>query len=69
MAGNLGATTDEIAWVATGYIIANVIVMPLNGWLTALLGRRTFYAGCLRSSPSRRCFARATNVGCSSSTG
>jgi DHA2 family multidrug resistance protein len=47
MAGNLGAATDEISWVATGYILANVIVMPLNGWLTALLGRKKFYAGSL----------------------
>jgi DHA2 family multidrug resistance protein len=44
MAGNLGAAVDEISWVATGYILANVIVMPLNGWLTALLGRKKFYA-------------------------
>jgi MFS transporter, DHA2 family, multidrug resistance protein len=42
--GNLGATVDEVAWVATGYILASVVVMPLNGWLTALLGRKTFYA-------------------------
>jgi DHA2 family multidrug resistance protein len=42
--GNLGATVDEVAWVATGYILANVVVMPLNGWLTALLGRKMFYA-------------------------
>ena len=47
MAGTLGATIDEIAWVATGYILANVIIMPLNGWLTALFGRKAFYAGCL----------------------
>jgi MFS transporter, DHA2 family, multidrug resistance protein len=45
--GNLGATVDEVAWVATGYILANVVVMPLNGWLTALLGRKMFYAGSL----------------------
>ncbi|MBD5632995.1 MAG: DHA2 family efflux MFS transporter permease subunit [Candidatus Eremiobacteraeota bacterium] len=44
MAGNLGAATDEISWVATGYILANVVIMPLNGWLTALLGRKKFYA-------------------------
>jgi DHA2 family multidrug resistance protein len=44
MAGNLGAATDEISWVATGYILANVIIMPLNGYLTALLGRKKFYA-------------------------
>jgi DHA2 family multidrug resistance protein len=47
MAGNLGASTDEIGWVATGYILANVIVMPLNGWLTARFGRRNFYATSL----------------------
>jgi DHA2 family multidrug resistance protein len=29
------------------YILANVVVMPLNGWLTALLGRKTFYATSL----------------------
>ncbi|HET8648648.1 MAG TPA: hypothetical protein VFL95_01290, partial [Gemmatimonadales bacterium] len=26
MMGNLGATLEEIAWVSTGYIVANVIV-------------------------------------------
>ncbi len=45
--GNLGATVDEVAWVATGYILASVVIMPLNGWLTALLGRKTFYAASL----------------------
>src|SRR5271166_3001122 len=47
MAGNLGASTDEIAWVVTSYILANVVVMPLNGWLTARFGRQRFYATCL----------------------
>src|SRR5207237_514726 len=27
MMGNLGATLDEIAWVSTGYIVANVIIL------------------------------------------
>jgi MFS transporter, DHA2 family, multidrug resistance protein len=45
--GNLGASVDEVAWVATGYILANVVVMPLNGWLTAFLGRKRFYAASL----------------------
>jgi MFS transporter, DHA2 family, multidrug resistance protein len=47
MAGSLGASLDEIGWVATGYILASVIVMPLNGWLTARFGRRNFYAACI----------------------
>ncbi len=42
--GNLGADVDEVSWIVTGYILANVCVMPLNGWLTAYLGRKRFYA-------------------------
>jgi len=45
--GNLGASIDEVAWVTTGYILASVVVMPLNGWLTAYLGRKRFYATSL----------------------
>lgn len=47
MAGNLGASIDEISWVATAYILANVVIMPLNGWLTAFFGRQRFYATCI----------------------
>jgi len=47
MAGTLGSSIDEIGWVATGYILANVIIMPLNGWLTARFGRKRFYAACI----------------------
>src|SRR5581483_7343135 len=47
MMGNLGATIDEIAWVSTGYIIANVIVIPMSGWLSAYFGRRKYLAGSI----------------------
>src|SRR5690348_3061380 len=47
MMGNLGATLDEIAWVSTGYIIANVIVIPMSGWLSAYFGRRRYFAGSI----------------------
>lgn len=47
MMGNLGATLDEINWVATGYIVANVIVLPLTGWLAARFGRRRYLAGSI----------------------
>src|SRR5678816_3478848 len=42
MMGNLGATIDEISWVSTGYIIANVIVIPMSGWLSAYFGRKRY---------------------------
>src|SRR5215203_3521847 len=42
MMGNLGATLDEISWVSTGYIIANVIVIPMSGWMASFFGRRRY---------------------------
>src|SRR5215207_8427011 len=42
MMGNPGATIDEISWVSTGYIIANVIVIPMSGWLSAYFGRKRY---------------------------
>ncbi len=47
MMGTLGATLDEIAWVSTGYIVANVIVLPMTGWLSAYFGRRRYFAGSI----------------------
>src|SRR5216117_3093642 len=47
MMGNLGATLDQIAWVSTGYIVANVIVLPITGWLSAYFGRRRYFAGSI----------------------
>src|SRR5256885_330240 len=47
MMGNLGATIDEISWVSTGYIIANVIVIPISGWLSAYFGRKRYFTGSI----------------------
>ena len=44
MMGSLGATLDEIAWVSTGYIVANVIILPITGWLSAYFGRQRYFA-------------------------
>jgi DHA2 family multidrug resistance protein len=43
MRGNLGASIEEITWVATGYILSSVIVMPIIGMLSARFGRKRFY--------------------------
>ncbi len=47
MMGSLGATLDEIAWVSTGYIVANVIILPLTSWLSDRFGRRNYYTGSI----------------------
>ncbi len=43
MRGSLGASVEEITWVATGYILASVISMPIVGMLSARYGRKNFY--------------------------
>ncbi|MDR3710974.1 MAG: DHA2 family efflux MFS transporter permease subunit [Capsulimonadaceae bacterium] len=62
MAGNLGATSDEIAWVVTGYILANVIVLPMTAWLSGMFGRRRylFYSIMLFTIASLFCGASHT---------
>ncbi len=47
MMGNLGASLDEIAWVSTGYILANVIIIPLTGWLGDFFGRKRYFVGSI----------------------
>src|SRR6476619_4139373 len=47
MMGNLGATLDEISWISTGYIIANVIVIPLSSWLSGYFGRKRYLTGSI----------------------
>jgi DHA2 family multidrug resistance protein len=47
MMGTLGATLDEIAWVSTSYIIANVIVIPMSSWLSGFFGRRRYLTGSI----------------------
>lgn len=42
MAGNLGATTQEIGWVSTGYILSNVVVLPMTAFLAARFGRKNY---------------------------
>ncbi|HET7623037.1 MAG TPA: DHA2 family efflux MFS transporter permease subunit [Gemmatimonadaceae bacterium] len=43
MSGSLGATIEQITWVITGYILANVIIMPIIALLSARFGRKRVY--------------------------
>ncbi len=42
MMGSLGASLDEITWVSIGYVVANVIVLPISGFLGDVFGRRNY---------------------------
>jgi len=43
IAGGLSATVDDGEWVLTSYLAANAIILPMTGWLSAHLGRRTYF--------------------------
>jgi MFS transporter, DHA2 family, multidrug resistance protein len=40
MLGSFGATSDQITWVLTSYLVSAAVVMPLTGYLSERLGRR-----------------------------
>ncbi|HEY3332174.1 MAG TPA: DHA2 family efflux MFS transporter permease subunit [Capsulimonadaceae bacterium] len=47
MAGNLGATSQEIGWVVTGYILSNVIFLPMTAFFTDRFGRKRYLTGSI----------------------
>jgi DHA2 family multidrug resistance protein len=43
IAGGLSAGPDEIAWVQTSYLIAEIIVIPMSGWLSRVMSTRWLF--------------------------
>ena len=43
MQSSLGATSDEVSWVLTSYIVAVAIAMPITGWLADKVGSRRLF--------------------------
>jgi MFS transporter, DHA2 family, multidrug resistance protein len=43
IAGNLGATIEETAWVITAYAISNIIIIPLTGFFSNIFGRKIYF--------------------------
>ena len=60
MQGSFSASVDEITWVLTSYLVANGIMIPMTGWISArvrpqaLLSRSRLRPSCWL----RRCAAR-----------
>src|SRR5215469_5807018 len=41
--GGLSAGADETSWVQTSYLIAEIIVIPLSGWLSRVMSTRWLF--------------------------
>jgi DHA2 family multidrug resistance protein len=42
--GGLSAGADETVWVQTSYLIAEIVVIPLSGWLSRVMSTRWLFA-------------------------
>ena len=40
--GEIGATPSEGTWVATSFLVAEIVIIPLCAWLERVIGLRTF---------------------------
>ena len=45
--GEIGASGTEGTWIATGYLVSEVVMIPLTAWLTRILGLRTLLLTCV----------------------
>jgi DHA2 family multidrug resistance protein len=62
--GGLSASTDEITWVQTAYLIADVVMVPMSGTLSRLLSTRIlFVIAALGFTGASALCATATSLG------
>src|SRR5690349_5878910 len=47
LSGSLGAAIEQVTWVATGFVMATVLVMPLTGFLARMFGQKNVYLASL----------------------
>ena len=62
--GGLSASADEISWVQTAYLIADVVMVPLSGTLSRLLSTRVlFVTAAIGFTGASALCATATSLG------
>jgi DHA2 family multidrug resistance protein len=40
--GAIGTGADEGGWIVTAYLVAEIIIIPMSGWLARILSTRTY---------------------------
>lgn len=41
--GGLSASPDEVSWIQTSYLIAEIVVIPLSGWMSRVVSTRWLF--------------------------
>jgi MFS transporter, DHA2 family, multidrug resistance protein len=44
---SFGTPIDQIGWVSTGYMMANIVVIPMTGWFQRRFGFRRYFTGSI----------------------
>ena len=44
---SFGTPIDQIGWVSTGYMMANIVIIPMTGWFQRRFGFRRYLAGSI----------------------
>jgi MFS transporter, DHA2 family, multidrug resistance protein len=57
----LGIGLDRLSWVQTSYLMAEIVAIPLTGWLTRVLSTRGAFCACITGFT-------AASLGCALST-
>ena len=57
----LGIPLDQLSWVQTAYLMAEIVAIPLTGWLTRVLSTRGAFLACI-------CGFTAASIACAAST-
>ena len=57
----LGIPLDQLSWVQTAYLMAEIVAIPLTGWLTRVMSTRGAFFTCI-------CGFTAASVACAGST-
>lgn len=61
IAGNLGASQSQSTWVITFYGVANAIVIPITGWLSAVFGAQRLFLFCTAAFVAASLFCGMSN--------
>src|SRR4029078_8258546 len=41
---SFGTPIDQIGWVSTGYMMANIVIIPMTGWFQRRFGYKKYFA-------------------------
>ncbi len=44
---SFGTPLDQIGWVSTGYMMANIVIIPMTGWFQRRFGYRRYFAASI----------------------